>query len=107
MSEPLGATLKRLKDERDEADRRYNEALTALDAAVPPHAGIPDPEPALDEHQLAARNEAWNILPAPPAAPSVGAGEPTGGGRRWLLRRYRRCPTPPRWRRRSLCVGLI
>ena len=68
MSEPLDATLKRLKDERDEADRRYNEALTALDAAVPPHSGLPDPHAAIDEHQLATLNDAWNILPAPPCA---------------------------------------
>ena len=67
MSEPLDATLGRLKDERDEADRRYNEALTALDAAVPPHTGLPDPHAAIDEHQLSTLNEAWNILPAPPA----------------------------------------
>ena len=67
MSEPLDATLRRLKDERDEADRRYNEALTALDAAVPPHTGLPDPHAAIDEHQLSTLNEAWNILPAPPA----------------------------------------
>ena len=68
MSEPLDATLRRLKDERDEADRRYNEALTALDAAVPPHTGLPDPHAAIDEHQLSTLNEAWNILPAPPAS---------------------------------------
>jgi len=67
MSEPLAATLRRLKDERDEADRRYNEALTALDAAVPSHTGLPDPQAAIDEHQLATLNDAWNILPAPPS----------------------------------------
>ena len=67
MIEPLDATLRRLKDERDEADRRYNEALTALDAAVPAHTGVPDPVAAIDEHQLATLNEAWNTIPAPPA----------------------------------------
>ena len=67
MNEQLEATLRRLKDERDEADRRYNEALTALDAALPPHTAVPEPHAALDEHQLATLNEAWNILPAPPA----------------------------------------
>ena len=30
MHEPLEATLRRLKAERDDADQRYNEALTAL-----------------------------------------------------------------------------
>ena len=66
MIEPLDATLRRLKDERDEADRRYNEALTALDAAVPRHPVLPDPHAPIDEHQLATLNEAWNTLPAPP-----------------------------------------
>ncbi|HEY0872228.1 MAG TPA: class I SAM-dependent methyltransferase [Vicinamibacterales bacterium] len=67
MSESLEARLRRLEQERDEADRRYNEALTDLDRAVPRLGGIADPEPAIDEHQLATLNEAWNILPAPPA----------------------------------------
>ena len=71
MIEPLDATLRRLKDERDEADRRYNEALTALDAAIPAHAGLPDPHVAIDEHQLGTLNEAWNILPAPPAVGGI------------------------------------
>ena len=34
MHERLEDTLRRLKEERDEADRRYNEALTALDRTV-------------------------------------------------------------------------
>ena len=67
MNEPLDATLRRLKEERDEADRRYNEALTALDQALPPHVALPEPHPGIDDHQLAGLNEAWNILPAPPA----------------------------------------
>ena len=67
-AEPLEAVLRRLKDERDEADARYNAALTALDRAVRPPAGIPSPVPALDEEQLAALNDVWNILPAPPQA---------------------------------------
>ena len=33
--ETLEQTLTRLEQERDEADRRYNDALTALDRAVP------------------------------------------------------------------------
>lgn len=68
MTEPLEARLRRLELEREEADRRYNEALTSLDRALPraPEAGdLPLP---LDEHQLAALNDAWNILPAPPAS---------------------------------------
>jgi SAM-dependent methyltransferase len=68
MNESLEARLRRLKEERDEADRRYNDALTAVDRAVPPHLAVPDPHTPLDEHQLAALNEAWNIVPGPPAA---------------------------------------
>jgi SAM-dependent methyltransferase len=66
-AEPLEAVLRRLKKERDEADARYNDALTAVDRAlhVPPE--IPQPLPALDDHQIAALNEAWNIIPAPPS----------------------------------------
>jgi SAM-dependent methyltransferase len=67
-AEPLEAVLRRLKDERDDADLRYNAALTALDRAVRPPVAIPSPVPALDEEQLAALNEGWNILPAPPQA---------------------------------------
>jgi SAM-dependent methyltransferase len=67
MSEPLNATLRRLKVERDEADRRYNEALTALDQTLPPHTALAEPQARIDEHQLETLNEAWNILPAVPA----------------------------------------
>jgi 2-polyprenyl-3-methyl-5-hydroxy-6-metoxy-1,4-benzoquinol methylase len=67
MTEPLETTLRRLKKERDEADRRYNDALTALDRAVPSRPDLPDVGPALDEHQLATLNQAWNTLPEPPA----------------------------------------
>ncbi len=68
MTEPLEARLRRLEQERDEADRRYNEALTALDGAVPGTPAPPDPVVPLDEHQLPTLNQAWNILPAPPSA---------------------------------------
>jgi SAM-dependent methyltransferase len=65
--EPLEATLRRLKQERDEADRRYNEALTALDQTQPPPLPFPHPPPPYDEHQITPLNEAWNIIPnAPP-----------------------------------------
>ena len=66
MNEPLDTTLRRLKKERDEADRRYNDALTALDRAVPGRPDLRDVGPALDEHQLATLNQAWNTLPEPP-----------------------------------------
>ncbi|HYT66937.1 MAG TPA: class I SAM-dependent methyltransferase [Vicinamibacterales bacterium] len=68
--EPLEATLLRLKQERDEADRRYNDALTALDRALLRLPDFPDPPPAYDEHQVTPLNQAWDI----------GAAAPGGGG---------------------------
>ncbi len=65
-AEPLEAVLRRLKVERDQADARYNAALTAVDRAIHQAAPIPQPPPTLDDHQIAALNDAWNILPAPP-----------------------------------------
>jgi SAM-dependent methyltransferase len=70
-AEPLEAVLRRLKKERDEADARYNEALTAVDRALHTAAVIPQPPPTLDDHQIAALNDAWNIIPAPPSASGV------------------------------------
>ena len=67
-AEPLEAVLQRLKKERDEADARYNDALTAVDRALHPPPAIPQPPPSLDDHQLAALNNAWKIIPGPPAA---------------------------------------
>lgn len=66
MAETLEATLRRLKEERDEADRRYNDALTALDKAFRGPSPLPAIPPGYDEHQLTPLNESWNILPAPP-----------------------------------------
>ena len=65
-AEPLEAVLRRLKVERDQADARYNAALTAVDRAIHQAAPIPQPPSTLDDHQIAALNDAWNILPAPP-----------------------------------------
>jgi len=67
----LEETLQRLAKERDDADRRYNEALTALDGAATPRLETPDPAPPFDDHQIAALNSAWNILPAPPVGSGV------------------------------------
>ena len=69
--ERLEATLERLKRERDEADRRYNEALTALDRSIGAPLALPDPPPSFDAHQAAALNDAWNVVPAPPGASGV------------------------------------
>ena len=72
VHEPLEVTLRRLKQERDEADRRYNDALTALDQAIPGAPAFPRPAAPLDEHQIPALNESWNILPAPPPHQGLG-----------------------------------
>jgi SAM-dependent methyltransferase len=69
--ESLEAVLSRLRKERDEADARYNEALTALDRVLRPPAAVPSPAPGIDDHQVAALNDAWNILPAPPQGPGL------------------------------------
>ena len=67
-AEPLEAVLRRLKKERDEADARYNQALTAVDQALHAPPAIPQPPTAFDDHQIAALNDAWKIIPAPPSA---------------------------------------
>jgi len=66
--ESLEQTLRRLDEERGEADRRYNEALTALDRALPAAGEWPAPHPAQDDSQLAALNAAWDIAANTPAA---------------------------------------
>ena len=77
MTEPLAARLRRLEQEREEADRRYNEALTELDRAVPAPSALAEPPLPLDEHQLAALNQAWNIIPA--SSPSSGLRQKLAG----------------------------
>ena len=67
----LEDTLRRLKRDRDHADRRYNEALTELDRSIREPGPIPDPELPLDEQTLAALNESWNILPSTPGTSGV------------------------------------
>jgi SAM-dependent methyltransferase len=63
--------LARLKTQREEADRRYNEALTALDRAVQRVPEMPHPPPPPDEHQVTPLNARWELLATPPA---LGAG---------------------------------
>jgi SAM-dependent methyltransferase len=58
--------IDRLKRERDEADRLYNEALTKLDAAIQtPRASPPPPSP-FDEFQITPLNERWELLSLKP-----------------------------------------
>ena len=61
--------LARLKRERDEADRAYGDALTALDGAVQRPRDMPHPPPAYDEHQITPLNQHWDLLQARPSRP--------------------------------------
>jgi SAM-dependent methyltransferase len=65
----------RLRHEREDADRVYNEALTGLDRAIQQVRTLPAPPPGFDESQLTALNDRWQLLPHAPTA---------GGG--WLRR---------------------
>ena len=65
--EPLEATLRRLARERDEADARYNAALTALDQAPLRAPRLPAPPPHYDEQQITPLNQAWDVVVAPAA----------------------------------------
>jgi SAM-dependent methyltransferase len=69
--EPLEVTLQRLRTERLDADRLYQAALTALDAAISPAPEIPDVPQALDEHQVTPLNQSWNLQLTPPLASGV------------------------------------
>lgn len=74
----LEQTLKRLDKERDEADRRYNEALTAVDRALPGTPDWPTPAPAVDDSQLGSINDTWDIAAQAPAAASGWRGRLAG-----------------------------
>ena len=56
--------LRRLQQDLQEADRRYNAALTALDHALQPLSPeLPAAPPPFDEHQITPLNQLWSILP--------------------------------------------
>ncbi len=58
--------IDRLKAEREEADRAYNDALTEVDRAIPKLPDLPHPPPRHDEHQIGALNDRWKILDGSP-----------------------------------------
>ncbi len=60
--------IERLRAEREEADRAYNDALTAVDRAIPHLPAFPHPPPAYDEFQVTPLNRRWNIVAEPPDA---------------------------------------
>lgn len=76
--ESLAELLQRLEHERLAEDRRYNDALTALDAAVPATPAPPPPPAPYDDSQLPPLNEHWDIVARPPAF----------GGLKGRLRRF-------------------
>ena len=51
----------RLRRERDEAYTAYNDALTALDAAMQQLQELPPPRSAVDDHQLEKLNHNWDL----------------------------------------------
>ena len=61
--------LERLKTQRENADSRYDEALTRLDAALFALPDLPHPPPAPDEAQVTPINSRWEILRARPGLP--------------------------------------
>src|SRR5262252_4501187 len=73
--------LTRLERERLDADRLYNEALTAVDRALQTAPRLPEPPPLYDESRLGEINAAWDILPQ--GAPSL-----EGSSLRDRLRRF-------------------
>lgn len=61
--------LARLERERLEADRLYNDALTAVDRAIQRAPVLPDAPRAYDAARVADVNGAWDILPS--GAPAI------------------------------------
>ena len=70
--------LNRLKRERGEADRKYNEALTALDRAIRELPEIPHPPPAIDTSKIDTLLQLSHDKAEPP--------EPVSGWRGWVKR---------------------
>ena len=66
--------LARLKTQREEADRRYNDALTALDEAIAAlkAPALPEWPSPPDEAQITPLNERWAITANAPALPQGG-----------------------------------
>jgi SAM-dependent methyltransferase len=61
--------IERLERERLEADRLYNEALTAVDRAIQVPPKLPARPGAFDASRLSQINSSWDILPGGP--PSI------------------------------------
>ena len=61
MHEPEDA-LARLERLRKESDRLYNDALTALDGAIPERPALPEPPAGFDDRQIHPLNKSWRLL---------------------------------------------
>ena len=88
---PLQKLVARLERERLEADRRYHDALRALDAAVRalPQGEPPVPPPAYDASQLPRVNERFQEVGRSFSSGTGSAGEqPAGGGLRERFRAF-------------------
>jgi len=62
-----GSDLERLRHEREDAHRAYNDALTALDGAIRKLRDMPPPPSPYDESQLAVLNQQWDLSQVAPA----------------------------------------
>ena len=60
MPEPEDS-LERLERLRKEADGLYNDALTALDGALPERLALPNPPAGFDDQQIHPLNKSWRI----------------------------------------------
>ena len=60
MPEPEDS-LERLERLRKEADGLYNDALTALDGALPERLALPHPPASFDDQQIHPLNKSWRI----------------------------------------------
>jgi O-antigen chain-terminating methyltransferase len=71
------AIVKGLETERAAADDRYNDALTAVDQALPVLPEFPSPPPAFDEFQITPLNQLWSIVGSDPPSASGWRGRVT------------------------------
>lgn len=54
--------LARLERSRQESDRLYNDALTALDHALPKRPALPQPPASFDDQQISPLNKSWRVV---------------------------------------------